>query len=134
MKYSSRNAEEFPEGSPYLGAVFRNGSRNTVETVIEGSPAFRAGISPGDEIVAINGYRFSDRFLKPIREDFKKLKVEKLTDFKSGENVKIHLFRKGLLMDLEMKLESPVPDLYEAVLRDEPTERQKLFLEKFLKG
>ena len=134
IKKGYRNAEEFPEGSPYLGAVFRNGSRNTVETVIEGSPAFRAGISPGDEIVAINGYRFSDRFLKPIREDFKKLKVEKLTDFKSGDSVRIHLFRKGVLMDLEMKLESPVPDLYEAVLRDEPTERQKLFLEKFLKG
>ncbi len=134
LKKIFKDADEFPEGSPYMGSIFRNGSKNTVETVIEGSPAFKAGLSPGDEVVAINGYRFSDRFMKPIREDYRKLKVEKLTDFRSGDRIKLHVFRKGILVELELTLGDPVHDLYEAVVRDEPTERQKLFLEKFLKG
>ena len=134
LKKSFKGADEFPDGSPYMGSIFRNGSRNTVETVIEGSPAYRAGLSPGDEVVAINGYRFSDRFMKPIREDYRKLKVEKLTDFRPGDMVRVHVFRKDLLLDLELTLENPVQDLYEASVRDEPTERQKLFLDKFLKG
>ncbi|MHB1649447.1 MAG: M61 family metallopeptidase [Thermoplasmataceae archaeon] len=134
LKKIFKDADEFPEGSPYMGSIFRNGSKNTVETVIEGSPAFKAGLSPGDEVVAINGYRFSDRFMKPIREDYRKLKVEKLTDFRSGDRIKLHVFRKGILVELELTLGEPVHDLYEAVVRDEPTERQKLFLEKFLKG
>lgn len=134
LKKIFKDADEFPEGSPYMGSIFRNGSKNTVETVIEGSPAFKAGLSPGDEVVAINGYRFSDRFMKPIREDYRKLKVEKLTDFRSGDRIKLHVFRKGILVELELTLGDPVCDLYEAVVRDEPTERQKLFLEKFLKG
>lgn len=134
LKKIFKDADEFPEGSPYMGSIFRNGSKNTVETVIEGSPAFKAGLSPGDEVVAINNYRFSDRFMKPIREDYRKLKVEKLTDFRSGDRIKLHVFRKGILVELELTLGDPVCDLYEAVVRDEPTERQKLFLEKFLKG
>ncbi|MHB8358177.1 MAG: M61 family metallopeptidase [Thermoplasmataceae archaeon] len=134
LKKIFKDADEFPEGSPYMGSIFRNGSKNTVETVIEGSPAFKAGLSPGDEVVAINSYRFSDRFMKPIREDYRKLKVEKLTDFRSGDRIKLHVFRKGILVELELTLGDPVHDLYEAVVRDEPTERQKLFLEKFLKG
>ncbi|MHB1471654.1 MAG: M61 family metallopeptidase [Thermoplasmataceae archaeon] len=134
LKKIFKDADEFPEGSPYMGSIFRNGSKNTVETVIEGSPAFKAGLSPGDEVVAINSYRFSDRFMKPIREDYRKLKVEKLTDFRPGDRIKLHVFRKGILVELELTLGEPVHDLYEAVVRDEPTERQKLFLEKFLKG
>ncbi|MHB1811772.1 MAG: M61 family metallopeptidase [Thermoplasmataceae archaeon] len=134
LKKIFKDSDEFPDGSPYMGSIFRNGSKNTVETVIEGSPAFKAGLSPGDEVVAINGYRFSDRFMKPIREDYRKLKVEKLTDFRSGDRIKLHVFRKGILVELELTLGDPVHDLYEAVVRDEPTERQKLFLEKFLKG
>lgn len=134
LKKSFKGADEFPNGSPYMGSIFRNGSRNTVETVIEGSPAYRAGLSPGDEVVAINSYRFSDRFMKPIREDYRKLKVEKLTDFKPGDMVRLHVFRKDLLLDLELILDDPVHDLYEASVREEPTERQKLFLDKFLKG
>lgn len=96
----------------FLGIGVKAGSGN-VEFVLEGYPAFQAGINPGDELVAVNGYKFGDRYLKEIRENFKKIQMDSFTDFSAGDKVKLDFFRKGKLMNLEMKLVDAPPEVYE---------------------
>ena len=57
-------AEPFPRDRSGLGAV-RLADRLLVRHVAVGSPAARAGIGVGDEIVAINDHRINDTFPQP---------------------------------------------------------------------
>ena len=43
-------------GAPYFGLQFR-GSELTISSVLRDSPAMRAGLSPGDELLALDGLR-----------------------------------------------------------------------------
>ncbi len=97
---------------PFLGIGVKSGS-GSVEFVLEGYPAYQAGINPGDELVAVDGYKFGDRYLKEIRENFKRIQLDSFSDYSTGDSVKIDFFRKGKLMSLEMKLADAPPEVYE---------------------
>jgi predicted metalloprotease with PDZ domain len=75
----------------WLGVTTRGGQH--VDTVLRGSPAWKAGLNVDDEILAVNGDRVSDlpRTLKPYRE---------------GDTVEILVSRRGRLRTLEVKLSS----------------------------
>ncbi|MDA8144335.1 MAG: PDZ domain-containing protein [Thermoplasmatales archaeon] len=122
-----------PERKSYLGIIVKgNGGRYIVDSVLEGSPAFEAGLNPKDEIVAINGFRFGDRFLKDLREDFKKLRLDNLADYEPDSKVRINFFRRGILMDVELTLSSAPYEYYEILDDPQPNNGSENLKSKFL--
>lgn len=115
---------------PFLGIGVKAGT-NQVEFVLEGYPAFKAGINPGDEIVAVNGHKFSDRYLKELREEFKRIQLDSFTDFSVGDSVKLDFFRKGRLMNLEMKFAESPPEVYEATEEENPSKEATILKNKY---
>ncbi len=111
-----------------------NNSKINVEGVIENSPAQKAGIYPGDELIALNKFRFSERFLKNIRSDIKARKVDNLIEMKPGEKAIIHAFRSGILMNFEVTLAKAPYDNYEVINDPESDENRMKFKEKLIKG
>ncbi|MEM3676132.1 MAG: hypothetical protein QXV22_03645, partial [Thermoplasmataceae archaeon] len=108
--------EREPERKPSVGLIIRNsGGRFVVDGVLEGSPAENSGISPRDELVAVEGYKFSDRFVKDVSEYTKKLKMDNFIDFEDRGNVKIHYFRGSELRETQCELKPSFPEIYEAV-------------------
>ena len=113
-KYRKVEDREVKEKS-YLGMILKqNGGNYVVDSVLEGSPAFEAGLNPKDEIIAANGFKFGSRFLKELREDANfPLKLDNFTDLKPGEKVRLDFFRRGFLMNLEVTLAEAPPEIYE---------------------
>jgi predicted metalloprotease with PDZ domain len=84
------DAKDEPKALAWLGIGTRaNGERPSVSTVAEGSPAWRDGLSPGDEIVAVDG-------AKATAENFSTL----LKDFSPGTKARITVFRGPRLVHL----------------------------------
>jgi len=87
-------------GGTWLGVT---ASGNRVTSVFDGSPAHTAGVSPGDELIAIDGFRAtSDGELRNL-----------LVARRSGETVEITLFRRHKLLRLGVTLVQPPPTRYE---------------------
>lgn len=98
----------------YLGMLIRDdGGKFVVSSVIEGSPSFTGGINPKDELIAVDGFKFTDRYLKELREDMKRIKMDGFPDRKPGDSVGIDFFRRGRLMSLELKFAKAPPEVYE---------------------
>ncbi len=117
---------------PFLGiGVKPSGGKNLVNFVLEGYPAYEAGLNPEDELVAVNGYKFTDRYLKELREEFKAIKLDNFSDFSIGETVKVDFFRKGRLMSLEMKLVESPPEVYEATEIEKLSEDDSILKSKY---
>ncbi len=68
----------------------------TVKTVWSGSPAERAGLQPGDDIVAIDRFRAGD--LKSV-----------LLEATPGSPAEFHVFRRGELISLTITPDAPSP-------------------------
>lgn len=115
---------------PFLGIGIKSGG-NEVAFVLEGYPAFEAGINPGDELVAVNGHKFSDRYQKELREEFKKVKLDSFTDFSVGDKVRLDFFRMGQLMNLEMKFAESPAEVYEATEDEKLSEETSILKEKY---
>ena len=106
-----------PAEKSYMGLFTKSeNGKIIVSSVLEGSPAFQAGINAGDELVAINRIRFSDLFLKNIRDDLRTIKTDNPYIFKPGDKVKVDLFRRGMLYTLEVQLSMAPPEYYEPIL------------------
>lgn len=90
------------DGSPSaaLGLRVRPGAGSAaVVSVIRGSPAERAGLEAGDEIVALDGIRVDDARM-----------CERLRPRNAGDRVRITLFRRERLVETEATLEPARPD------------------------
>jgi predicted metalloprotease with PDZ domain len=83
----------------WLGAQFGPGSELSVKTVLNGSPAERAGLAPGDTIVALDGVRASPEALDDM-----------LKTRRPGEAVDLHAFRREALLTLRVVLEEAPED------------------------
>lgn len=124
-----------PETKAYLGVLIRpTGGKYIVDSVLEGSPAYKYGINTRDEILAINNYRFSERFLKSIRETARKLKMDDMNTLRPGEKVTVHVFRRDRIEQIEVVLDKAPAEVYEAVPDDGSDKNRELIREKFLKG
>lgn len=124
-----------PETKAYLGVLVRpTGGKFVVDSVLEGSPAYEYGLNAKDEILAINNFRFSERFLKNIREEYKKLKMDDMNTFKVGEKVTIHLFRRDKLEAIDLLLDKSPAEVYEILQDSEPVKGSDAVREKFFKG
>ena len=80
-----------------------------IATVDEHGAAHAAGLSAGDELVAINGLRIrSAKQLDTL-----------LSAYAAGDTVPIHVFRRDELRGYEVKLAAAAADEYELIINDE---------------
>ena len=116
-----------PEGtakaSPFLGltAKAENG-RELIKFVEFDSPAQRAGISPDDELLAINGFRVRSSDLN-----------DRLNDFAPGDTIQITTFHQDELYTCSVTLAEARPTSYQLVPIENPSPEQKQNLEGWLK-
>jgi predicted metalloprotease with PDZ domain len=100
---------------PWLGlSTSEREGRTRVRTVVHGSPAYKAGINAGDELLALNGYR--------VRADDLQERVDHLA---FGQEVRIVLFRDGKLRTFAFALNVPRPPTYEVGKVENPSDLQK---------
>jgi predicted metalloprotease with PDZ domain len=92
-----------------------------VRQVIAGSPAYRAGINTGDEIVALDGFRVSSAQLP-----------ERIRACSLGDTVSITLFRDDQLRSIPIVLDTPEPAAYVLRRVDAPTALQRGIYESWL--
>jgi predicted metalloprotease with PDZ domain len=87
----------------WLGVSLRaEGERVVAASVPTGSPALAAGIAPGDEIIACDGFRVS----APCHID------DHLRRKRPGDQMTLHLFRREELLSVTAKLDLAPPDTY----------------------
>ncbi len=118
-----RSPRDMGEAS-WTGMVLKNENAVfTVSAVIAGKPAYLSGINAGDELVAFNGERFNAGFtgifLKPKRITVDEFPVP------GDTAVRISVFRRNILMHLEMRTEQRPADTYELVPEPESQETKK---------
>ncbi len=104
------------EGRPALGVRTKTeGGTLKVAGVVRDGPAYQAGLTADDELVALNGYRVADE--NSLRE--------RLSDRKVGEHVVLTLFRREELRTLEVTLGVAPQDKLSIELVDQPNELQR---------
>jgi predicted metalloprotease with PDZ domain len=98
------------------------GARTVVANVLAGSPAWRAGINAGDELVALDGLRTGAETLSV-----------RLAEKAHGSRAALTVFRRDELLTLEMEVEQAPPA--RLILRpvESPTPEQKAILEHWLR-
>jgi predicted metalloprotease with PDZ domain len=100
---------------PFLGLSAIEGPGGTmVREVVAASPAHRAGVSAGDQIVALNGYRVTAAQLG-----------ERVGASSLGDTVRVTVFREERLRVIPVALDTPHPPAYEVRRVGGPTPLQK---------
>ena len=87
--------EEGARPPVWLGLFMQPGGGRVVAGILDGGPAERAGLSPGDEIIAVNRYQVAGE--ADLRG--------KLLGRAAGEEIDLAVFRRGRLETLEVALE-----------------------------
>jgi predicted metalloprotease with PDZ domain len=107
---------------PYLGIKLASeNNKEIVKFVASDSPAFLAGIDPGDELLAINGIRVNSQTLN-----------DRLQDFNPGDQIEITLFHDDELRTLTVKLAPSQSSRYHVIHVKNPTDIQKQNLDGWL--
>lgn len=102
----------------YLGITTRvDNGRLLVQTTYAGSPAHAAGLTPGDELLALDGFRLTEATLP-----------HRLDERAPGEVVTITVFRRDELHQVQVTLGARSPDNYRlAVVPDATAEQRACF-------
>ncbi|CAN1209736.1 M61 family metallopeptidase [Tumidithrix helvetica PCC 7403] len=88
------------EQLPYLGLTLKGANGvQSIKTVEANSPAYFAGISPGDELLAMNGIRVTAENLS-----------DRLMDFAAGDRIELSLFQQDRLVHTQLTLQPTVGD------------------------
>jgi predicted metalloprotease with PDZ domain len=87
----------------WLGVQTRElpGSRPQVAVTLAGGPAEVAGLYPGDELVALDGFRIDERSWR-----------ERLATRRPGDRARFTVFRRDELLDVELTLGARPPETY----------------------
>lgn len=108
-----------PRQDAYLGVIFDASDRPTVAEVVPGSPAERAGLQPGDVLLAIDGTTMPNvpAFAEAIRK------------YSAGDRIKLAVRRNGQLTEIPVTLgkrfdeaEKPKPAMGDAPAKTKPAE------------
>jgi len=103
------------EGTPgWLGAELTGGPRLVVTSVREGSPAWQAGLTAEDELVAEGGFRIDKGTLG-----------ERLKERGPGGALRLTLFRRDELVEVPVSLVAPPEDAAWLEPVDEPSDAQR---------
>lgn len=99
----------------YLGAdLTQNVDKLTVRATPAGTPAYEQGLNAADEIVAVDGNRASLTFLTSY-----------LDAKRSGDKIKLTVFRFDQMRDIEITLGGHAPQSYKIAALENPTDEQK---------
>ncbi|MGD0249611.1 MAG: PDZ domain-containing protein [Thermoplasmata archaeon] len=106
----------------YLGVRLENsGGMPRVHHVLLDTPGRQAGLTPGDEIVAINGVRATfDKFEKSM------------TRFPPGTPIDLTIFRRGYLRHVRLTTGTPPPEKYAFTPVAAPSELARRVYENWL--
>ncbi len=109
--------------TPYLGIVVKSeNGREVIKSVTSNSPAQLAGVDPGDELLAIDGF---------------KVNADKLTDrlksYQVGQQINLTIFHIDRLMTLPITLSTPQPQQYQLQTIENPADGQHQQLKAWLK-
>lgn len=97
------------------------GDRAVVNMIVAGSPAEKAGLESGDEIIALNGWKVTSA-------EF----VHRIAERKPGEQIRCAVFRRNELREIEMTLTGDPVASYQVVKMDQPDSLQKTIYESWL--
>lgn len=90
--------------------------------VLVGSPALAAGVGPDDELVALDGFQLKD----------KEALDRRLRERKPGERARLHVFRRGELVALDVELAEAPPEKWVIEEDPKPTAAQRRLRERWL--
>jgi predicted metalloprotease with PDZ domain len=95
------------ENRPYLGIrTQEKGGRTVLSAIEEGSPAHKVGLSPGDELIALDGWKVTHSDLK-----------ERLSHFSPKTLVDVTVFRREELITLGVRLGEPIAERFHLSIR-----------------
>ena len=107
---------------PWLGLETRlEGARLLVREVFSGSPAYRAGVNVGDELIAIDGHKIGRETLRRVAEGAT-----------LGTTVELALFRGDLLRRIPVTFDQSAPQEYVVRRTEHPTAAQQEMFEAWL--
>lgn len=98
------------------------GGRTVVGSVLAGTPAWRAGVNAGDEVVALDGLRITPDALGA-----------RLQEKPHGARAALTVFRRDELLTVEMEVEHAPPSRLAVRPVDQPTEAQRRVLDDWLR-
>ncbi|MBI4394178.1 MAG: M61 family metallopeptidase [Euryarchaeota archaeon] len=112
--------EKTPRG--YLGVKLKGeDGKALIESVLTGSAAEGAGLSPGDEILAVNDLRVTDKTL-----------ADRITEYAAGHAVEVRFFRRDELLGAKVVLGERPPDKYKIVKRKDADATAKAIYAQWL--
>jgi predicted metalloprotease with PDZ domain len=107
---------------PWIGVgTTRAGAHLSVASVTEGSPAWKAGLSVKDDLVALDGARI-------VPEDWEK----RVDELEPGDRVRLTLFRNGFLRELPLVVGARENAAWVIRRVEHPTEAQRRVYESWL--
>lgn len=107
---------------PYHGLTLSSQSGKTLIKFVDiASPAQTAGLQPGDELLAWDGFRIQADQLE-----------QRLQDYQSGDSVSITLFHDDQLTTHRLTLGEPQPKSYTVKPIAHPTDQQKINFHQWL--
>ncbi len=113
---------EADEAPCWLGLVLAPGGGARVAGVFDDSPAAAAGISPGDEIIAMAGTRIASE--SDLRG--------RLRSWRAGSQVELALFRRDRLLEVGVELAPAPPNKIEIAVTAGASEEAKRAFEAWL--
>ncbi len=100
---------------PDLGIVVNSDrGKEIIKSVASNSPAQLAGIDPGDELLAIDGFKVTAELLEG-----------RLKSYQPGQKIKLSVFHADRLLTVQLVLAAPQPKQYQLQLLAEPSSRQQ---------
>ena len=107
---------------PYLGINVKNEhGKEVIKSVASNSPAQLAGIDPGNELLAIDGFRIGADKLN-----------ERLSAYQVGQQIDITIFHSDRLITLPVILAAPQPQQYHLRSVEHPSDRQQQLFKAWL--
>ena len=100
---------------PNLGIIVKSEhGREMIKSVASNSPAQLAGVDPGDELLAIDGFKISADKL-----------IDRLKSYQVGDRVELTIFHGDRLITVPMILAPSQPDRYQLYQIEHPTDLQR---------
>lgn len=125
VESTDSNAEksaQSPERPAYLGAeVVGQQGKAILEKIVATGPAAQAGLSAGDELIAVNGYRIAS-------ENW----ADRLSIYSENETAEFLIARRGKLHTVNVKFATPDTNTWTLKRVETPTEQQQANWKKLI--
>ncbi len=103
---------------PYLGLTVKSEhGKETIKAVASNSPAHLAGIDPGDELLAIDGFKVTAEQLN-----------DRLKYYQPGAQIALSIFHADRLLTVNLTLAAPQPQQYQLQVLEDLSDRQQQLL------